>query len=281
VSWLDTGGHDLLRAILLPLVEFYDPAWERLAPDPRAGGISFSSSSSTLGSPQLYRANGAAIKFGCDNTLWIVDSKNHGVHQRRVSDGTLVQTITGTGHAWGRTRLKGPAGLAVSVLGGGGVFISEPGQCRVSQFDQDSGKHVFEFDIPRLGSPQGLCLSPDESTLAVADGSLGTVHLVNVVAAQQSAGDDWSWCRRVGRRGWGNSCLQNPLDVAFSGRKGKHLAVADHGNFRIQILRVSDGAFVSTLFSHDWGDDIHSGDEHENSVSWLAVYQCFLLLLTL
>lgn len=273
VSWLDAGdGHDLLRAILLPLIEFYDPAWERLAPPPGGAGVSFLSSSSTVGSPELYGSKTGSVKFGAEEgTLWVVDSEHNAVDQRRVSDGALLRNITGMGHEWGRTRLQGPAGLAVSRLGGGGIFISEPFHCRVSQFDQASGQHVFDFAIPRLGSPRGMCLSPDEKCLAVADSSMGTVHLVDVAKARENVPDEWGWCRRVGRRGWGNSCLQNPFDVAFSGRNGKHLVVADHGNFRIQVLRAADGAFVSTLLSADWGDDVHSGDAHENSVRGLCV----------
>ena len=61
---------------------------------------------------------------------------------------------------------------------GSSVFIGEYINGRIREFSQSDGAFVRVLDTPGLEGPYGMCLSPDETILAVA--CLGS-HSINVI----------------------------------------------------------------------------------------------------
>ena len=176
------------------------------------------------------------VSFGSDSTVWAVDMYGHRVHHFKQS-GELIKTI-GTGTAGnGPGELRQPIGVAVSRLGSS-VFIGEHCNSRISEFNQSDGAFVRVLDTPGLGDPYGICLSPDETTLAVACPHSHCIKLISV---------DGSVAPRTigGEQGSGDGQLNNPGDVRFT-PDGQQLVVADNGNNRVQCLAL-DGSFVRKM----------------------------------
>jgi DNA-binding beta-propeller fold protein YncE len=119
------------------------------------------------------------ISFGLDATVWAVDSGNHRVHHFEQG-GELIKTI-GTGTAGdGPGELNEPIGVAVSRLGNS-VFISEYGNNRISEFNQSDGAFVRACTpAPQHDELYCICLSPDETTLAVACRGASCVRLISL-----------------------------------------------------------------------------------------------------
>ena len=86
--------------------------------------------------------------------------------------------------------------------------------------------------------PYGICLSPDETTLAVARADADCIMLFRV---------DGSEAPRTigGEEGGGDGQFDNPLDVRFT-PDGQQLVVADQMNHRVQVLSL-DGSFVREM----------------------------------
>ena len=99
------------------------------------------------------------------------------------------------------------------------------------------------LDTPRLEYPYGICLSPDETTLAVACADSHCIKLISV---------DGSVAPRTigGERGSGDGQLNYPLDVRFT-PDGQQLVVADSCNDRVQVLSL-DGSFVRKIELDDY-----------------------------
>ena len=93
------------------------------------------------------------------------------------------------------------------------------------------------LDTPRLEYPYGICLSPDETTLAVACANSHCIKLISV---------DGSVAPRTigGERGSGDGQLYCAFDVRFT-PDGQQLVVADCNN-RVQCLAL-DGSFVRKM----------------------------------
>ena len=175
------------------------------------------------------------VSFGSDSTVWAVDCGGHRVHHFKQS-GELIKTIgTGTaGHGPGE--LHHPWGIAVPRLGGS-IYISEFGNHRISEFNQSDGAFVRVLDTPGMGPPFGICLSPDETTLAVARGD-GRIMLFSVDGSKAP--------RVIGSWGSGDGQFSSALDVRFT-TDGEQLVVADRDNICVQIFDLSDGSFVRKI----------------------------------
>jgi DNA-binding beta-propeller fold protein YncE len=178
------------------------------------------------------------------------------VHHFKQS-GELIKTI-GTGTAGDEPgELHNPWGIAVSRLGGS-IYIGEHGNdCnrfnRISEFNQSDGAFVRVLDTPGLGFPDGICLSPDETTLAVAQSS-DRIILFSV---------DGSKARRVIRSaGSGDGQFARAMNVHFTA-DGEQLVVSDCGSraqcrlqrAKLQVFGLSDGSFVRKI---DVGAQPHS-----------------------
>jgi DNA-binding beta-propeller fold protein YncE len=174
------------------------------------------------------------VCFGPDGTVWVVDFIDHLVHHFKQS-GELIKTIgTGTaGNAW----LNEPNGMAVSRLGSS-IFIAECGMHRISEFNQTDGAFVRVLDTLGLEYPRSMCLSPDETTLAVA---CAISHCIKVIRVDGSKAP-----RTIGgEKGSGDGQFDCPSDVRFT-PDGQQLVVADSWNSRVQVLGL-DGSFVREM----------------------------------
>ena len=166
-------------------------------------------------------------------TVWAVDGSFHRVHHFKQS-GELIKTI-GTGTAGDEPgELHGPTGVAVSRLSSS-IFIGEYGNDRISEFNQSDGAFVRVLDIPGLVHPFGICLSPDETTLAVtcADSYCIMLFRVDGSEAPRTIG---------GEDGDDDGQFSYPCDVRFT-PDGQQLVVAEYRNKRVQVLAL-DGSFV-------------------------------------
>lgn len=176
------------------------------------------------------------VCFGSVGTVWVADLQGHRVHHFKQS-GEVIKTIgTGTaGNASGE--LKGPVGMAVSHLGSS-IFIVEYGNNRISEFNQADGAFVRVLDTPGLVNPNGMCLSPDETRLAVA------CDISNCIKVFRMDGSEAP--RTIGGvYGSGDGQLDRPWDVRFTA-DGQQLVVADYNNSRVQVLGL-DGSFVRKM----------------------------------
>jgi DNA-binding beta-propeller fold protein YncE len=169
--------------------------------------------------------------------VWVADSDGHRAHHFKQS-GELIKTIgtsTEVGEP-GESRL--PTGVAVSRLSRS-IFIGEWGNGRISEFNQSDGAFVRVLDTPGLNCPCGMCLSPDETTLAVACCDHDCIMLFRVdgseaprtIGGEEGGGDDGQF--------------NGPNDVRFT-PDGQQLVVADNGNCRVQVLSL-DGSFVRKI----------------------------------
>jgi DNA-binding beta-propeller fold protein YncE len=176
------------------------------------------------------------VCFGSDGTVWVADCDGRRVHHFKQS-GEVIKTIgTGTaGNAPGE--LNNPSCMAVSRLGSS-IFIGEVGNNRISEFNQADGAFVRVLDTPGLQLPWGMCLSPDETTLAVtcADSDCIKVICVDGSKAPRTIG---------GVDGSGDGQFNCPMDVHYT-PDGQQLVVADFGNKRVQVLGL-DGSFVRKM----------------------------------
>ena len=93
------------------------------------------------------------------------------------------------------------------------------------------------LDTPGLVKPFGMCLSPDETTLAVAYCGSDCVKLVRVDGSEAP--------RTIGEEGAGDGQFNFPCDVRFT-PDGQQLVVADFNNNRVQVLST-DGTFVRNM----------------------------------
>ena len=151
--------------------------------------------------------------------LYVIDNRN--IKVIRISDGTLVRTIT-VGD------LVFPSLCISSDL----LFIANRGYNRV-QVLSSTGELLRTFDID---SPSGICISPDGEKLYVASAD-GFIQVFQT--------SDWSY-QRFGSEGNGNGQFYKPKRLCIS-PDGSELYVADTLNHRIQVLRTSDGSHLRTF----------------------------------
>jgi DNA-binding beta-propeller fold protein YncE len=123
---------------------------------------------------------------------------------------------------------------------GSSIFIAEYkyGNNRISEFNQADGAFVRVLDTPGLERPYGMCLSPDETTLAVACGHSDCIMVICVYGSKAP--------RTIGGvRGSGDGQFNVPMDVHYT-PDGQQLVVADCFNKRVQVLGL-DGSFVREM----------------------------------
>jgi DNA-binding beta-propeller fold protein YncE len=122
---------------------------------------------------------------------------------------------------------------------GSSIFIAEYRNDRISEFNQADGAFVRVLDTPGLEYPRGMCLSPDETTLAVACGMLS--NCIKVIRVDDSKAPGTIG----GVEGAGDGQFNWPVDVRYT-PDGQQLVVADFRNERVQMLDL-DGSFVSKM----------------------------------
>ena len=91
-----------------------------------------------------------------------------------------------------------------------------------------------------LGYPFGICLSPNGSSLYVAE--LGKHRVVEVDIDKDQI------IRSVGSTGYGNGQLYGPYGVCLSA-DGEYVLVSEVGNHRISVFKTSDQSFVKHIGS--------------------------------
>jgi DNA-binding beta-propeller fold protein YncE len=120
---------------------------------------------------------------------------------------------------------------------GSSVFISEYGNTCISEFNQSDGAFVRVLDTSTM-PPFGICLSPDETTLAVACPDRHCIMMFRVDGSEAPS-------TIGGEMGSGDGQLYFPHDARFT-PDGQQLVVADRKNHRVQVLNV-DGSFVRKI----------------------------------
>jgi sugar lactone lactonase YvrE len=184
------------------------------------------------------------VSFGSNSTVWASDFHGSRVHHFK-QNGELIKTI-GTGTAGdGPRKLNKPIGVAVSRLSSS-IFISEHNNSRISEFNQSDGAVVRVLDTPGVRQPYGMCLSPDETTLAAACGSNNCIKLYRVDGSEAP--------RTIGENGVGDGQFNSPSDVHFT-PDGQQVVVADQGNNRVQVLSL-DGSFVRKIELGDYANAV-------------------------
>jgi DNA-binding beta-propeller fold protein YncE len=129
--------------------------------------------------------------------------------------------------------------VAVSRLRGGSVFVGENFTYRIREFNQSDGSLVrLVCTKGGLSGPRRMCLSPDETVLAVASTDNHCVKVIRV---------DGSEAPRTigGRKGAEDGQFNCPVDVHFT-PDGTRLVVADFFNKCVQVLGL-DGSFVRKI----------------------------------
>ena len=141
----------------------------------------------------------------------------------------------------------------VSSFGGKNV-LNRPGFLCVCEVDQrlyvTDKKGIISFNLndhslhkrfsTNLGHPRGICLSPNGSSLYVAE--LGKHRVVEVDIDKDQI------IRSVGSYGQGNGQLGGPLGVCLSA-DGEFFLVSESGNDRISVFKTSDLSFVKHIGS--------------------------------
>jgi DNA-binding beta-propeller fold protein YncE len=94
----------------------------------------------------------------------------------------------------------------------------------------------------RLGKPQGICLSPNGSSLYVAEWGEHRVVEVDI--------DKDKIIRSAGSEGQGNGQLNYPFGVCLSA-DGEYVLVSEYCNHRISVFKTSDMSFVRHMGSKD------------------------------
>ena len=193
-----------------------------------AGAVSSVGNGHGDGPGQFFSGDGMhQVSFGSDSTVWAVDCNNHRMHHFKHC-GELIKTVC--------RALNRPRGVAVSRLSSS-IFIGEFGNDCISEFSQSDGAFVRVLDTPGLNCPCGMCLSPDETTLAVACPRSHCIKLVRVDGSEAP--------RTIGGEGDWDGQFQAPADVRFT-PDGQQLVVADCLNSRVQCLAL-DGSFVRKI----------------------------------
>jgi DNA-binding beta-propeller fold protein YncE len=143
--------------------------------------------------------------------MYAGDLRSGGVGEFRRSDGVFL--------GWVLPGLRWDADAAAAL------FVQS-----LSSGPRSSAPSLAASSVAKLTrQPVGLCLSPDESQLAVTDKRNSCV----VVLALDGSGA----YNTVGSLGTGDGQLSIPVSVAFT-PDGNNIVVADAGKMRLQVLAV-------------------------------------------
>ena len=188
------------------------------------------------------------LAFGRNGNVWIVDTYNHRVHERHPSTGEAVSIIGGVeGREPGEFTF--PSGVAV-MHKGDSFFVLDSDSNRICQHNLRGGR--FKRTLPEVpGLPwreanlSSICVSPDETMLAVSDHANHRVVLLRLDGSQPALS--------LGRQGEGDGEFQRPMDVRFT-PDGLRVVVADTFNKRIQVMTLDD----KFVFKIDCGEPVRA-----------------------
>jgi DNA-binding beta-propeller fold protein YncE len=168
------------------------------------------------------------VLFDGKDRLYIADTTKKGIMILDFGSGK-AEFIESLG-AYGR--LGEPVNMVLDDLGN--LYVSDTHLSRVVVFDA-AGKFTHFIGQNQLTSPVGLALSPDGSTIFVADAAR---HEVKVFT---TAGDS---LRSFGRRGDMEGEFYHPLGLAI-GPDGKTLYVVDSFHFAVQAFDLQGNYLFS------------------------------------
>ena len=181
------------------------------------------------------------LAFGRNGNVWIVDTYNHCVHERHPSTGEAVSIIGGVeGREPGEFTF--PSGVAV-MHKGDSFFVVDSDSNRICQHSLFDG--TFERTVARAWNLSSICVSPDETMLAVSDHARHRVVLLRLDGSQPALS--------LGRQGEGDGEFQRPMDVRFT-PDGLRVVVADTFNKRIQVMTLDD----KFVFKIDCGEPVRA-----------------------
>jgi DNA-binding beta-propeller fold protein YncE len=177
-------------------------------------------------------SNGVAVS--CDGSTLLVSDRgcddtggSDAIHAFRVSDGSWLRAIGGTGN--GPLEFKHPC--QVWVASDDFVFVADNGADVVRVLTPRLDFHGF-VGVGELNHPEGVCA--DDDVIVVSEWG---AHRISVFRR-----GDGALLRRFGTHGRGDGQLNYPQGLCFmSGHR--HVAVADCNNRRVSVFSV-EGEFV-------------------------------------
>jgi sugar lactone lactonase YvrE len=109
---------------------------------------------------------------------------------------------------------------------------------------------VFERVLPvsHMRAPVGLCISPDQRFLAIANSGMHSIKMVRLDGGGRIN------MPSIGEYGSGDGQMDHPMGVCFS-HDGALVIVADTGNCRIQVFDTVSGAWVKAFRMHGVSED--------------------------
>ena len=169
--------------------------------------------------------------------LFVADIMDNCVKVIRVSDDALVKNIGSPGIEPGQFAL--PTFVCISH-DGETLFVADSGNHRIQLFSVD-GTHIKIMD--GFNHPCGICLSPDDNYLYVANRFDHCIIKINMLddTREQLIGIPES-------PGTGSNQLNEPFGLCIS-NDGDLLYVADSKNKRIQVFKTSNGSYMNTIGS--------------------------------
>jgi DNA-binding beta-propeller fold protein YncE len=182
---------------------------------------------------QFYCPNGIA---SYNDKLYVADCFNHRICVFKQSDYSFVTSFGG------KHILNQPRYLCVSEVDQRLCVTDRNGIISFNLNDYSLHKHFST----RLNNAQGICLSPNGSSLYVAEMNKHRVVEVDIKNDEI--------IRSVGTHGQGNGQLDCPLGVYLSA-DGEYVLVSEVFNHRISVFKTSDLSFVKQIRSEGNGSN--------------------------
>jgi DNA-binding beta-propeller fold protein YncE len=162
--------------------------------------------------------------------LYVADCNNHRICVFKQSDYSFVTSFGRKGVS------KRPLYLCVSEVDQRMYVTDKKGIISFNLNDHSLHKR-FKTN---LDGPHGICLSPDGSSLYVAEFIKHRVVEVDI--------DKDKIIRSVGSKGQGNGQLNYPFGVCLSA-DGEYVLVSEYCNHRISVFKTSDLSFIKHIGS--------------------------------
>jgi DNA-binding beta-propeller fold protein YncE len=189
--------------------------------------------------------------------LYVADCHNHRICVFEQSDYSFVTSFGG------KDILNYPRYLCVSEVDQRLYVTDKKGIISFNLNDHSLHKRFSTS----LDNPYGICLSPNGSSLYVAEHDKHRVVEVDI--------DKEKIIRSVGTYGQGNGQLDIPVGVCLSA-DGEYVLVSEHNYHRISVFKTSDLSFVKHIGSY--GDEANELDRpaglycDENGTIFVADY---------
>jgi 6-phosphogluconolactonase (cycloisomerase 2 family) len=165
-----------------------------------------------------------------DDKLYVADCHNHRICVFKQSDYSFVTSFGG------KNILNDPKYLCVSEVDQRFYVTDQKGIISFNLNDHSLHKRF----ATSLGRPQSICLSPNGSSLFVAEWVKHRVVEVDI--------DKDKIIRSVGSEGQGNGQLDSPCGVCLSA-DGECVLVSEFNNHRSSVFKTSDLSFVKHIGS--------------------------------